>query len=300
MEENIKTYYSRMNSSKDDKEKIIPFLKGKKNVLEVGCGSGVVSRLIAANFLHIIGGCEYFVAIDSSEDAVNATKDLLAMEVSDGLCNIERVDWWDFKSDIKFDAIVFSSVIHEIYSYTKYKGKLFSPLTIDKIIKKALSMLNNDGVIIIRDGVAPKDNFDVNIMFYDYDEYDLALRFFREMNGFRFYRAYANNIDREGSFYDIPLRYAAEMLYTITWGEESFPREIEQEYCYLTEDQWVDLLKLYNLNVIHHESYLQKGYEENFKKKYVLARKTINDVLIPIDYPDSNLLIVAHKPKKII
>ena len=86
---------------------------------------------------------------------------------------------------------------------------------------------------------------------------------------------------------------AMEFLYTYTWGEESYPLEVQEQFGYFTLDEYITFIKenLPNAKIIESKSYLQKGYEENLLPKINFYDEDMNVVSLP----DSTSIIVIEK-----
>lgn len=80
-------------------------LKPNSNVLEIGCGIGTVSSLIIKS---IPNG--KFVGVDISPESIETAKKLFGSKNATFVVD----DMSDFKSDIKFDFIVFPDVLEHI------------------------------------------------------------------------------------------------------------------------------------------------------------------------------------------
>ncbi|MFC0903835.1 methyltransferase domain-containing protein [Clostridium sp. MT-14] len=134
-------------SGRNDKQKILKYLCGK-NIVEVGCGSGINLNLIESNY-----NCN-LTGIDISDRVINTLK--LKKE-------IQRHSWNVFKGnglylnqyfkENSIDTLIFCSVIHELFSYTEWQNKKFNYDTIRYIFSIAYQILKPNGRIIIRDGI---------------------------------------------------------------------------------------------------------------------------------------------------
>lgn len=83
---------------------LIPVLKKGLRVLDVGCGTGAISKGIA----EMVGKDGYVVGLDSSEHLIAKGKESLK-----GISNIEliKVDVFDYNPEEKFDLIVSARVL---------------------------------------------------------------------------------------------------------------------------------------------------------------------------------------------
>ena len=88
---------------------------------------------------------------------------------------------------------------------------------------------------------------------------------------------------------------AMEFLYTYTWGEDSYPLEVKEQFGYLTPTEYVDLIHkhLPNSRIIICNAFLQDGYEENLLNKISIYDEDMNTVKLP----NSTCIIVIEKTK---
>ena len=86
---------------------------------------------------------------------------------------------------------------------------------------------------------------------------------------------------------------AMEFLYTYTWGEQSYPLEVKEQFGYFTVSEYVDFIKenLPNCKIIESKSFLQNGYELNLLPKINIYDENMNVVKLP----DSTSIIVIEK-----
>ena len=106
---NYERYLKRMTDSMQCSTKgMIPYLaKDGKNILDVGCGSGVMlSALSLQNKKSKLTG------IDLNVEAIKKLKQLKTN------WNLYHQDFMKL-NDVKFDTVIFSSILHEISSYNE-------------------------------------------------------------------------------------------------------------------------------------------------------------------------------------
>jgi len=85
---------------------------------------------------------------------------------------------------------------------------------------------------------------------------------------------------------------AMEFLYTYTWGEESYPLEVQEQFGYYTPKQYIEMIqKVGNCKVIECKHYLQEGYEENLLEKV----EYYDNNWQKISLPESTCIIVVEK-----
>lgn len=114
-------------------------------VIDVGCGTGSLLSAFAAARPDVT-----FVGLDCSDEL--ATR---ATAATDALTNVEIVvgDAQDLSPALvggKADAVVFSSVLHEVLSYSGYDhGRVAA------VLAAAMGTLSTSGRLVLRDGLAP-------------------------------------------------------------------------------------------------------------------------------------------------
>lgn len=285
-------YYERMESSGDDKLKITKFISDGDSVLDVGAGGGVLAELLLTHFPNI-----HITALDQSDTAVARLKALA--ERFPGRLDVVQSDFFCYEPDVRFDDVIFCSSLHEIFSYTPYNGKLFQKETVSRALDEAASYLKpGKGKIIIRDGVAARYDPKVLVKYIDPALQKLAERYEREFEGFPLEIVHTEMGDI------MPYNSMMELLYTITWGEKSFEREVQEWYGYFCLNDWVReetwLAFKYNLFLTHTEKYLQDGYREHLEGKVKIQSAPYFNwhsklCTKPIDFPASNCIVVFER-----
>ncbi|KZZ83469.1 class I SAM-dependent methyltransferase [Bacillus sp. SJS] len=282
---NEQTYLSDMNSSQDFKKKIVDYAIGE-TMIDIGPGGGVMLDLLTQYHpeAKIIG-------IDIAVNVVEELKrkkqrEQASWEVMQG----DALQLEQYVGKESADTIVFSSILHEMFSYIPYKGKKFNHLVIAQALKSSLKALRPKGRIIIRDGIMTEPA-----------EQKRIIRF-KDPKGLSFFKRYVQ--DFEGRAIDCTLagedavllnvNDAMEFLYTYTWGEEAYPHEVQEQFGYFTPTVFKEFIKTAlgsEAEILLFEHYLQEGYEEHLLKKIELTNETGN----PVRLPDSTCFIVIEK-----
>jgi SAM-dependent methyltransferase len=277
-------YLNTMNSGKNEKSIILDYIVGRK-VLDVGPGGGVLLDLIEnKNKDYDIWG------IDLSQNVIDKLNEKKSSE--NHKWNIVKGDALNLTKYFKkedMDTIIYSSIIHELYSYISYDGKKFNKETIKKSLQEAYEILKVGGRIIIRDGImtSPKTDYRL-IEFKNIDDINILNRYCNDFKG----RKVTYEVINENTV-KMLVNDAMEFLYTYTWGEQSYPLEVQEQFGYFTLNEYIDFIKenLKNSKIIEAKSFLQEGYEKNLLNRISIFDENRNVVKLP----DSTSLIVIEK-----
>lgn len=277
-------YLNTMNNSLKQKAIILDYIVGN-SVLDVGPGGGALLNLIEEKMpsLDIKG-------IDLSQNVIDElTKKKIKENHSWNIIKGDALNLSKYFAKDSIDTIIYSSIIHELYSYIPYNGKKFNKDTIKTTLKEAYSILKVRGRIIIRDGImsSPLDSYRI-IEFNDKNDINKLDRYINDFKGRKI-----NYEKISATTVKMLVNDAMEFLYTYTWGEDSYPLEVQEQFGYFTLDEYVKFIKenLPHANIIESKSYLQKGYEENLLPKINIYDENMNVVTLP----DSTSIIVIEK-----
>lgn len=282
---NEERYLDEMHKSADDKRILLAYIKGT-NVLDIGPGSGVILDMVTEAFPE-----KKVAGIDISQNVIEELnrkklKENRTWQVSQG--DAFRLSEHVQKNSI--DTIIYSSIIHEFYSYIPYEGKKFNHKTIASVLKSAFDVLVPGGRIIIRDGVMT-----------DSDEKRIIE--WKEPNGLTFLKRYVRDFQGRKIQYEtlgenkvkMPVNDAMEFLYTYTWGEDSYVHEVNEQFGYFTPKAYeafiYNTLGKENVRIIEQQHYLQPGYVENLQHKINFYNEQGEETPLP----DSTGLIVIEK-----
>ena len=277
-------YLNTMNSGKNEKSIILNYLVGKK-VLDVGPGGGVLLDLIENK------SSDYDVwGIDLSQNVIDKLNEKKSNE--NHKWNIVKGDALNLTKYFEknsVDSIIYSSIIHELYSYIEFDGKKFNKETIKKSLKEAYEILKVGGRIIIRDGIMsePVNSYRL-IEFKNIEDINILNRYCNDFKGRNItYKKVNDNTVK------MLLNDAMEFLYTYTWGEQSYPLEVQEQFGYFTLNEYVNFIKenLVGSKIIESKSFLQEGYEKNLLNKISIYDENFNVVKLP----DSTSIIVIEK-----
>ena len=277
-------YLNDMNSAIKHKAKILEYIVGN-NILDVGPGGGALLNLIEDRdpLLNVYG-------IDISANVIETlNQKKLKEKRSWNLIKGDALNLGHYFEKGKLDTIIYSSILHELYSYIVFEGEKFNRNTVIKALKEAYNILSPNGRIIIRDGIKtePEDQYRI-IEFKNKEDLDILDRYCKDFKGRKIsYEKVSSNKVK------LLVNDAMEFLYTYTWGEDSYPLEVQEQFGYLTPTEYKQLIKdnLPNSKIIECESFLQDGYERNLLNKISIYDDKMNQVKLP----NSTCIIVIEK-----
>lgn len=265
-------YLEQMDASADDKVLMLDYIVGN-SVLDVGIGSGILGRLIRHHKPHLnVIGVEKEIKRYTDEQ-YHAYHDVFKLDARN---LADKIDVGEV------DTVIFSSVLHEVYSYNG-----FSQGDVLLALESAYDILPKGGRIIIRDGVKMEDNSNVLIKFKDPRDLSKVGKFAQDFKGRPIQYTLAGN-----DSVDMPMNDAMEFLYTYTWGDDAYEREVQEQYGVFTPKEYVHFIKhKLGMDLITYNHYLQEGHNYHLSKKVELfdedGRRT--------RFPDSNILLVFQK-----
>ncbi|KZR57886.1 methyltransferase domain-containing protein [Pseudobacillus badius] len=265
-------YLNQMNASADDKLLMLDYIKGD-TVLDVGVGGGVVGQLIKSKLPHL-----NVVGIEKSFKSYAAPQ----FVPYNHIIKADARNLHDVVDVGEVDTVIFSSVLHEVYSYNGYDTN-----EIYKALESAYSILPDGGRIIIRDGVKMEDNSHVVIKFKDPRDVTKVEKFVQDFEA----RSIQCTVVADGCV-EMLMNDAMEFLYTYTWGDDAYEREVKEQYGVFTPKEYIQFIRhRLGMNLVTHNHYLQEGHNYYLSKKVELfdeeGRRT--------RFPDSNLLLVFQK-----
>ena len=277
-------YLNTMNNSLKEKAIILDYIVGN-NVLDVGPGGGALMDLIEKTTpnLNILG-------IDLAQNVIDKlNKKKIEEQHNWNIVKGDALKLSEYFEENSIDTIIYSSIIHELYSYIEFEGKKFNKNTIKKSLQEAYKVLSKKGRIIIRDGIMtnPINQYRL-IEFKNTADLEILTRYCNDFKGRKITYEQIND-----NTVKMLVNDAMEFLYTYTWGEQSYPLEVKEQFGYFTIDEYVNFIKdnLPNCKIIVSKSFLQKGYEENLLPKINIYDENKNVVKLP----DSTSIIVIEK-----
>lgn len=269
-------YFERMARATEEKTALIPHLV-PGTVADVGAGGGQLAMRMAQD-----PRISEVWAIDDSVDAVRRLGEHTSFSTLYG--STERL-----ACVAPVDNVVFSSVLHEVYSYAE-EG-LPRRLAWRRALKHAVDALAPGGRIVVRDFVSPDRPEAMALLEAPDDAAAALVREYLE----RIPEHLALTIGELAEMGDrefVGTRAAvAEALLTVCWGQGSLPRESKERYCLGTLQGYAaDVLALDDrLSLVEAASEVQPGYVEH------LAGWTCHDLPGDRWFPDTKALWVFQK-----
>ena len=188
------------------------------------------------------------------------------------------------------DTIVFSSILHELYSYIPYQGKKFNKDVVIQALKSAFEVLRPGGRIIIRDGIMTEPKEEIRLLeFLTPDGMDFFKRYVQDFKGRQIQYEQINS-----RMVKLPVNDLREFCYTYTWGEEAYPHEVQEQFGYFTPSEYKQVIEETfgeQATILQFSHYLQDGYEEHLLPKVRVMNEKGEDVRLP----DSTCFIVIEK-----
>lgn len=282
--ENYQRYLKRMTESmKYSTKGLIPLLaKNSNNILDVGCGSGVMLKALEEE-----NPKATLTGLDLNIDAIKSLE-------ANSNWKLYHMDFMDLK-DVKFDTIIFSSILHEISSYNSDLNKRFTEIPIKEAFIKSNELLEDNGSVIVRDGLLSSKEDRNNkriITFTDKNESKWLYKFKEDFRGFDKLDIDTEIIQIEDNKYVVSEGFLKEFLCTYTWGEESYPREINERFGILTKDEWLSLLKETGFKI---ETVIES--KEEYEKYLSSKINIINEDGSLYEYPNMSIIVKAQKQK---
>lgn len=270
-------YYKRMASSIGDKARLVPFISGHR-ILEIGFGGGELMDILDSEGYEVHG-------LDASEISVGKLNAKSYFDrVKEGFADEIGSHW----SSGYFDTVILSSVLHEVFSYGNREEKDKHSLdAIRKTLAVIMKSLHPGGRIIIRDGVLAEN----------WDEKTTMMMLNKDVEGVNKYLDMQPFKDRvslslieEYTFLG-NLESVASFAYTYTWGEDALPRESQELFGVMTQNEYCLMLEETGFSMVHHEEYVQQGYVTALSPKLMLKTPSGEEV----SFPSTNAIWVAVK-----
>jgi len=269
------TYAKGMDKSLGEKEKLLPYVK-EGVILEIGCGAGAVTELLAKNFPR-----STIIGIDNSEQIITVAA---KREYSNANVHLFQGDVLNkqFKNGT-VDTVVMSSVFHEIYSYNNYDMEAIS-----KAIFNVCAMLVPGGRLLIRDGVMPglKPCY---LKFIKPELRKVFEKFAKDFAPRKIHYSLEDNFEFPKLNSADAYEFLSKYFYTENWKIE-----VKEQFGIFTVAEYCNLLMVNQLKIVEANSYLIEFLKNKYEKEIWLLEKK-GEEFVRIDYPASTAIIVGEK-----
>ena len=274
-------YLSIMNDSEEStKNSIIDYVAGQ-TVVDVGSGGGVLLDLLEERYPE-----KQIIGTDISDNVLQVLEKKKKEEGRHW--TVRRHNFADEAFPEKVDAILFSSILHEVFSYTETENGRFEIETVKTALRNAYGSLKPGGRIIIRDGVKSKvDDSMIEITFKDPEGMEFFKNFVRDFEGLKDIEDKRIEILGENKVRACT-NYAREFLYTYTWGKQSYAHEVQEQFGYFTIEEFREFFTELGAKILRCDAFLEPGYVTHLSPKVELS--------VPV-FPDSNCIVVIESPQ---
>lgn len=274
-------YLAIMNDSEEStKNSIVDYVVGE-SIVDVGSGGGVLLDLLEERYPE-----RKIIGTDISDNVLQVLEE---KKKSEGhRWTVRRHNFAEGPFDEKVHTILFSSILHEIFSYTETESGRFEIGTVKRALRYAYDSLKPGGRIVIRDGVkSPVDDSVMEIRFKDPAGLEFFRNFIKDFQGLKDIEDKKIEIFEEENRVRACTNFAREFLYTYTWGPQSYAHEVQEQFGYFTIREYREFWESLGARIIRCDSFLEQGYVTHLQPKVELE---------PDRYPDSNCIVVAEKP----
>lgn len=285
---NEEKYLETMNATEQSrKSELLDYVVGQ-TIVDVGSGGGVLLDKLEKKFPD-----KDIIGTDISANVIEALQNKIETE-GHGYC-VCRQNFVDAPFEKNVDCIIFSSILHEVYSYTEYEGEQFNKEAVRVALRNAVDSLRKGGRILIRDGVKTNSNRRCRIFLKDASGRQFLQNYRKDFRGLKELRDAEGILTEDNVSYDgegvltADINFIREFLYTYTWGEESYALEVNEQFGYFTLKEFEDCFQELGMKIVHIEEYLESGYKAHLCDKVELL-----DDFKWEDIP-SNCIVIAEK-----
>lgn len=271
------SYGAQMDASLVQKlEDLLPWVVPPR-IVDKGCGTGKLLVELSRRFPDAA-----LVGVDLSREFLRRSDE---NTYAGGDVELVLGDAADQQlADGSADTVIFSSIMHEVYSYSGY-----DKTRIDRALAAAARELRPGGRVLVRDGISPGDR---PVLLALLDEETVA-RFHRFCREFKHGQgaAYAPVVgEGAGRVVRLSAHLANEFLckkdYVKNWDIE-----VHEEYGALTADEWRAALDRAGFAVRHLHTYVNEWIRRNRYEDHVKVTELDGSTF----WPPTNAVVVGEK-----
>ena len=284
---NEEKYLSTMNTvCESTKYSIIDFVSGLK-IVDVGSGGGVLLDRLEIKFPE-----KEVIGTDISQNVIDALNTKKKQEGH--RWNVVVHNFVEGAFDCPVDTVIFSSILHEIFSYTEGENGQFDPESVRIALKNAYNSLNPGGRIIIRDGIKTDSDEVCQIRFKSRDGLEFFDNYRNDFKGLKDIPDEKKVLERDENELMVSgdINFLREFMYTYTWGKQSYAHEVQEQFGYFTISEYRAFWESLGAKIIEAREFLEAGYPDNLGK-YIDFLDANGEERI---YPASNCIVVVEKP----
>lgn len=279
-------YLKTMNDSANSTKSSIADYAIGRTLVDVGSGGGIMLDLLEEKYKdrHIIGtdiAANVIETLEKKKREEHHRWDVRKHNFVDGPFTGQHAD-----------TIIFSSILHEIFSYTDTAPGKFNIASVKTALKNAYDSIPSGGRIVIRDGVKTSGDDLLSVHFRTEADFAFFLNYQKDFKGLPdITKNRPHSIDRETLTVTGDVNFMREFLYTYTWGNESYSHEVQEQFGYFTLEEFVAFFRSLGARIIEAREFLEPGYEEHLGKLVELSDADG----APAAFPNSNCIVVAEK-----
>ena len=283
-EKYLKTMNETANSTKDG---IIDYVEGN-TVVDVGSGGGVLLDRLEKKY-----PAKTIIGTDISANVIEVLNQKKLKEGHNWKVLVHNFVEGGFPE--KIDNVIFSSILHEIYSYNETEHGCFEIESVKNALRNAYDSLNENGRIIIRDGIKTEGHALRRIRFTDASGLEFFENYVRDFKGLKELTDAEKvaSMDRDNSEVSGDINFIREFMYTYTWGIQSYPHEVKEQFGYFTLKEYVKFFEEIGAEILLAKEFLEPGYPDHLGKQLTLMDESGAEV----EFPASNCILVVKKWK---
>ena len=284
-EKYLKTMNETANSTKDS---IIDYVEGN-SVVDVGSGGGVLLDRLEKKYPE-----KTIIGTDISANVIEVLNQKKLKEGHNWKVLVHNFVEGGFPE--KIDNVIFSSILHEIYSYNETEHGCFEIESVKNALRNAYESLNENGRIIIRDGIKTEGHALRRIRFTDASGLEFFENYVRDFKGLKELTDAEKvaNVDRDNLEVSGDINFIREFMYTYTWGIQSYPHEVKEQFGYFTLREYVEFFENLGAEILLAKEFLEPGYPDHLGKQLTLMDESGAEV----EFPASNCILVVRKKQQ--